>query len=153
MQENFLFACLKWACDRGGITTSYSRFSPELVTLQYGTGRFRIVHWRHPSPRPTVADLRTYSASDLATTRSLYDAHVVLESGGCVVRPEKDFDLEDFRYAAHKGSLVCLFTDTERHTFCLDDGLRWFLVASRCTRKSLPGPTGPRGPTGVFQLK
>jgi hypothetical protein len=70
LQDNFLYACIKYAEQHGGITTSYLRFSPDIVGLVYDNNNFSIAYWNHPSRPPTNNELSLFSEEDLVPIKA-----------------------------------------------------------------------------------
>ena len=81
LQDNFLFALLKYASDNGGITNLRS-FSPSVVGIECINGKYKISRWEHPSKRPTNELLKsTYTVSDLEPIILAYNGEKMASNG------------------------------------------------------------------------
>lgn len=85
LQQNFLYACLKYAYDNGGIETNYTTFSPDYVGIEYRDNTYTIVRWNHDSTQPSVDDLMAYSVTDLADVKKTFENHSLLKKSKCAI--------------------------------------------------------------------
>jgi hypothetical protein len=72
LQENYFYACLKYAVDNGGVT-DYSTFVPnQCIFISNESDEISIQTWIHSSTQPTNTDLKLYQVSDLDEVKDLY---------------------------------------------------------------------------------
>jgi hypothetical protein len=81
LQENYFYACLKYAVDNGGVT-DYSIFVPDQCTLIANeSNEISIQTWTHSSTQPTNTDLKLYQISDLDEVKDLYLEMILAKEG------------------------------------------------------------------------
>lgn len=166
LEENFLYACLKYAIDHGGVEVNYTTFSPKYIGLENRKGKHFIVRWDHPSPQPSEEELKKYSVEDLHLTIDMYDHHTRLARSLCAYTMLSDHDLEVMKLGATFGNLVCEWEGSECALSVLDMTNTWYPIYSTPNFKGtirrppedssgsgpIPGPSGPivdpPGPTG-----
>lgn len=118
LQSNFLYACLKYAVDNGGIDTNYTTFSPDVIGIEYRDNAYTIVRWNHSSTQPTTDDLMAYSVDDLADVKAEFENHTSYKKSRCGTNDSSSL-------GASQGSFMVQWTDGIGLLHVLDSNSEW----------------------------
>lgn len=147
LTENFVFACLKYAIDHGGVTTNFLTFSPDIIGLELTNQTISISRWGHASPQPSITQLKRYTVDDLVEVIEVYNIMLVFQTSPVAITTSSNVQtiLNYVGYGCKTGSLLLNIHTNQLMVFY---GSVWLPVLNTPSVVPCPPSHTPPGPQG-----